>query len=573
VKKPRSGRTGQFPPDATFPPPDFHTVQDPPESGKRNCWKFFEYWKEIAGTAAEPKDRADLITVKFYRHWPKFEFSLAGGAKRKDKVWKAFTGPMWFEDPQNYVEETMRKLGSGGWFVVINETNVHGELMEAYYKAVDLDTFPVLMDLKMVLRQDPVNADYIEWLDANKVKTPWGAPQEEEEDMAGTGEAFTRVADVLENVTDKLVETTERYTESRIDGMKDELARVREGKDSAGVTEATIAGKTVDMFAGAASKAIDMITQHAGSQFNPIEMMETACRLMKPSDNATEKITQILVDGMKSQTEALKEMQSKQFEFLQTVVMKRNPDGTFSQATNEPVDEVDQVTRQIEKFARLGDALGWKRGSDGGSSTGREIVQHAPPPPPGKSFLEMIGENIVPVCGALTTVITLAANLFYNMRAAPGQGINPAEALAKANAANPMAGMEHMMPGQQQQPPAAAPPPQQPDPRAQWMQFLAQIEGAFRSHFFDEGFNGYTFAEFIMGEGNGAGVTQQGRKQYLIITGSLGRNGLDQLIRQFPPIWNQVQGTGPKYEQFLNEFFGYDEWLKTQKETETAAAV
>src|ERR1700679_667812 len=57
-----------FPKNATFPPPRFSKVQD--RGNSHVSWKFFEYWKELAGTVSEPTEKADLVEVRFYMHWP-----------------------------------------------------------------------------------------------------------------------------------------------------------------------------------------------------------------------------------------------------------------------------------------------------------------------------------------------------------------------------------------------------------------------------------------------------------------------------------------------------------------------
>ena len=166
-----------FPKGATLPPPAFSRVQD--RGNSHVCWKIFEYWKHLAGTLDSPNEKAELVEVRFYMHYPIVSLKLVDPT-RTDTVFKMFTGPMWFDDPENYQEECMKMLGSGGWHMVINEVNVHGALCEAYFTAVDFDRYPVKIDLRTLIRGDKMNEDYVRWLGVNGIKVPWGADPKEE---------------------------------------------------------------------------------------------------------------------------------------------------------------------------------------------------------------------------------------------------------------------------------------------------------------------------------------------------------------------------------------------------------
>jgi hypothetical protein len=160
----------------------------------------------------------------------------------------------------------------------------------------------------------------------------------------------------------------------------------------------------------------------------------------------------------------------------------------------------------------------------------------------------------------------------YNMRAKPGEPLkDPAAELAKAVQQPPIPGMAPAPGAPQAMGPQPVPVGAQ-NPLQVWANFLPQLEGPFLAHFFGgaEGLDGYTLAQFIQSNGTGGAINNEGRAAYMRICEAIGpRNGasvrgcgLDQLIRQYHPIWSKIQGLAGRYEAFLTEFFTYDEWCE-----------
>ncbi len=556
----RIGTVSGHPPNATLPPPPFRLVQDHPGK-KRNCVKFFEYWKELAGTVPDPKDAAQLVEVRFYLHSPVVEPKLVDPLA-KTRFLHLVTGAIWFENPEDYVVEVSRKFGSGKWYTCLNEVNVHVCLMAARFESeMDWDTYPPQIDLRMLVRNSDENQDYMRWLAKTGAKTPWGHPdldEDGEDDMAS--EATKTLADAVTSMAETAVRAVQEGSDAKLDALQEQLDG--NSKSRSPMVDASAAAESIKLVSatadaankaafGFADKMVDMVTKNSGSQFNPIEVMRAAHEMMGPKDDGSIKL---LVEAMKDDRKQLVEMQTKQFDFMQTVLKDRN----------QPVGDggtvlggLDGMLDQAEKVKRAAELFGWSRG-------GSEPT--APAAPLSKPLMESISENIVPVCTMITTVLTIGANIFYNMRLKPGEAAqNPAEALVKAQANNPAIQYQ-----QQQQ----AAPPQ--DPRLAWKKFINDISKKMETHFYggDGGLlNGYTFAEWILSDDSDLGTTTpEGRKAYVRLRDQLGRVAFDQLVREHERLWPMFQGMQVKYNSFLDEFFGYDEWQLEQQKLEQGVA-
>lgn len=548
-----------FPKNATLPPPPrAFSVRDTAQN--QNSSKFFDYWKEIAGTKEHPTEQADLVQVKFYLHWPVVSLKLAE-PDRTDNVFKMFEGPMPFENPEEYLTEIPKLLGSGGWHALVNEANVHGHLMEAYFSAIDLDNYPVKIDLRTLVRGDSRNQDYIRWLAANHVRTPWDNPEEEDE-MAGAAADIVKVAlDTVKETSQTAVEATREAAklqveaaETRAQIAEDEAEAAAEQAEERAAAEASIEGHAVrasiDMLAHAGTKAVDMITAHAGSQYDPITLMKTAAELTRPQGDSG---VSLLVDAIKDSNSKMLQMQEKTLEFMQGVVgIRRNPDGSWSQPQVSGTQE-NGFERELTRFRTLADLLGFRRPEEQAPAAVHTPKESKP------GFWDGVAERPIEFMTMLTTVVTLGANIIYNMTAPKGEKISPQEAMQKA-----------------------APPPPIPQPQAQqqqpqntqfpitdirrWAGFPAEIEKNFLAHFFgkDSNCSGLTFAEWVLSHGTNGVPNAEGRKLYNSIRTNLGPQKFTQLLQSYAPIWNQVKEDPRGYEQFITEFFNYDEIQKGQ---------
>jgi hypothetical protein len=536
-----------FPANATLPPPRFAKVQD--RGNSRQSWKFFEYWKELAGTVSAPTEQADLVEVRFYMHWPVISLKLVE-PNRTTTEFETFAGPLWFEDPEDYLEECEKKLGSGGWHVVLNEANVHGHLAEAYFSAIDLDKYPVKIDLRTLVRGDAKNTDYLRWLGVNGVRTPW-ENLEGEDDMQ-TGDVLKVVVDGMRETNQLVREKTEELAEVKLAAVEEELERTREEKDADEGKRANAETESVRLIGDVARDMVKMAREDRKPGVDVIEVLKTAVDLVRPKQDTG---LSVFIEAMKDQNEKMLKMQESNQEFMRSVIgMRKNQDGTWADAQQPQGGFEAEITR----FQRMADILGFRKP---GMEMQRREEPERPYREPEKSIWAAIAENPVPVVTMITTGITLIANLVYNWRAEPGKAVSPQEALQKVQPQQ----QQQQQPQQQQR--------ANPKDPASWLGFAQQILPSFKAHFHgqDSGLSGFTFAEFILRNGvDGGSPTPEGRRSYNSIVENLGPKGFDQVIKNHPPLLEVVKDTPQQYAQFLADFFGYDQMMEKQQQAEGA---
>jgi len=545
-KKPK-----QFPPNATFPPPQKFLVQDSP-TNPRGGLAFFEYWREIAGTKDDPKDRADLVTVRFYLHVPVVMYKLVD-PKRTNTVFATVEGPLWFENPEDYETEVPKRFGAARWHVLLNEAGVHGHLMESYFSAGTWDDYPLTIDLRTLVRTEPKNADYIQWLQKNNIKTPWDNP--EDEDNMQAGDVLKVVVDGMRETNQLVREKTEELAEVKLAAVEEELERTREEQSDRTDVRLNAQNEGIKLVADTARQMVSMAREDRRQDVNPLEIIRTAVELVRPQQDTG---LGIFIEAMKDQNAKMLAMQESNQEFMRSVIgMRKNQDGTWS-APASGTQEQGGFEVEIQRFERLAGVLGW-------SKPNTQLVQQQQNPEPHrepeKSFWSVIAENPVPVLTAISTIITLGANIIYNLRSEPGKSTSPQEALQKT------------------QPSPAAQPAQQtaanPKDINSWLPFAQHLvnTGCFRAHFLgqDAGLSGYSFAEFLLSDFTGSGPTEKGRRGYNSIKENLGIAGFDKLVRGVPQLFEVVRDTPESYQKFLNEFFTYDEMMEAQQKAAAGA--
>lgn len=551
----------RFPKNATFEPPEHSTVKDRPGIPGR-CAEFFEYWKRIGGTSSNPNPRADLLEVRWYLHKPKILLSLID-PKRKANHLEMITGPLWFENPEDYMTEVPKRMGAGAWHVCINETGVHNSLMDCYFEAGSWDDYPPKIDLKTLVVNDPVNEDYKRWLAAKGIKTPWDSPDQEDEDMQG--EVVKTLLDTVKEqaqsarqaereLTDIKIQTAEEEAEEARQEAEEARERAEEEAAQSANVELTAVTKSIEIVATGAKAAIDMVTQNAGSQLNTVEVMKTAADLFRPKEDAG---VGLLVGALKEQSAKMLEMQAQQLDFMRSVVgMQKGADGTWTAVAKQQVDGASALDTEITRFTRMAELLGYSK--PGGV---QRYEEPRAPEPPRKGFMDIIAENPVPTLTMITTIFTLGANIIYNIFASKqGGAISPQEALQKAQAPPPV---PQQQPQQQQQPPQNLDPK---DPR-RWAGFPAFIYDPFRTHLLgkDQGLSGYTFAEFVLSGRTGGAATPEGRQAYESIKQNLGLQNFIGLMRSYPQTAQLERENPQSYLEFVQQFFTYDEWAATQQ--------
>jgi hypothetical protein len=549
TKKPK-----QFPITATFPPPPKFLVQDSP-TNPRGGLAFFEYWKEIAGTKDEPKDRADLVTAKFYLHIPVVIYKLVD-PKRTNTVFATVDGPLWFENPEDYETEVPKRFGAARWHVLLNENGVHGQLMESYFSAGTWDDYPLEIDLNTLVRSEPKNADYLQWLKKKGIKTPWDNPEEEDDMQAG--DVLKVVVDGMRETNQLVREKTEELSEVKLAAVEDELQRTREEQVSRTDVRLSAQNEGIKLVADAAREMVSMAREDRKQDVDVIQVLKTAVELVRPPQ--TDSGLGIFIEAMKDQNTKMLQMQESNQEFMRSVIgMRKNPDGTWTQGESQ--NQAGGFEVEITRFQRMADILGFQK--PGAATQHQTRDEPQPYREPEKSFLSSIGsafaENPGAMVGMVNTGVILLANIVHTIWGKPGDAVSPQEALAKSAAQPPP-------PVQQPQP---QPQPSQPvnlkDWRS-WSSFAQQIGQAFKAHFHGSasGQNGYSFAEWILSLGTGGNETLDGRKAYTSIKENLGPEGFDALIQGTPALLEVVKDTPAQYHQFLQDFFGYDEMIEKQ---------
>jgi hypothetical protein len=219
-------------------------------------------------------------------------------------------------------------------------------------------------------------------------------------------------------------------------------------------------------------------------------------------------------------------------ELKNEIVQMRQQTPTAALAVVDPM-------AKFKEFRDMAEMLGWSRGGSNG-------VDHAP----AKTSAETMAEWMPIIQMGLGILTPLVQALTSKL--APAQPTQP----------DPAAGGIIQPTNLQAQQPA----PPQPDPnspQAKQLAFLRHIEAAFLTHLLNPDNDGFTFAQWIISGGTGAGESMDGRALYADIKSNMGIRadgscGLDALIQTYAPIWDRAKSDRKSYMKFLTEFFNYD---------------
>ncbi len=524
-----------------FPTPKFREFRD--NGPRKNAIEFFLYWKRIDGSLH------DFIEVRVYQLWPVCDFKITEPDRRT--VEKEIIGGTCPFEPEQYREKFMELFGSGEWHLVLNEKGVAGAVTECWFSAIDLERYPPKVDLRCVLPGVHANKEYIRFLRSQNVQLPWELPEdveakkkEQEEEMATT-DALQTMADSNAKLAEKNMDLAERVASAN----KTDKPAAPESSPADRASDAAL-----DIMTHATNSVVDMVTKHSGTQYDPIQMIETVMKFAKPErpegESDSIRMMSMFLGNMKESNEKMLTMQREQFDFMKSVTLGRQ-DGSTAVAV-APKGFVEQ----LREYKEISDLLGMSRG--------RRDREEPEPAAPSKSWGVSLMENIGPIISGITTIGAIAANIVYNFKLKPGeQAQAPAQAMQQAQQATPQA---TPMPGAQQQP--------TPEQMAQaWAQVMdQQIKPPLLAHLFGNGTNGYTFAEFVISDGTMAGPKERGRKFYMTLKEQLKPEGFMMLVRGNAGIWSQVSTIPEQFTKFMEEFFSYDEWVQEQNEPVEQAA-
>lgn len=528
-----------------------------PPAKKTQPLSFFKWADSFS---PEEVGRAEF---RFYRDWPVINLKLID--KKSEKCVATILGdglPFDADNWEQYILDNPEWGGSGVYRVFCNETGVPKEIS---WTQVELDDvlYPPRVDPRSLVVGHPKNEGYIAGLRARGMRMPGDDPsldltdKKEQEEM----EVATKLMEAHEKETERLHEQIEELQEKLVENRT-------ESPDASMLASAT--SEVVKVMGDGTRTVIGMVAEQAremskatAPSWNPVELFKCGLEANRGNgDGGITAITQFLTTMLEQQKDETKYWRDQAIE-----------NKAVAAEDGKPKSFVDQ----IREFKEIGDVMGWK--TSGRRESNGESQSVASSEPAKTAWYESLGEKLVENPAMLITGLALFTNLVQSVM---GKG-KPAEVvMAEAKAlADGMGG--------QQQPTAAQPAVQDPAQaqKARYENFMNMLTPLFVKHFFDqksEGLSGFTFAsEFMtMHESMAGGVafggeeeTEYGRGQYDQIkrmgsTPELTFQKLDQMLRNWPMLWNDVQGQMPKYIAFLKEFLSFDEEVERLASSATA---
>jgi hypothetical protein len=520
---------------STFPRPSNRVVRD--DETRKTAFRIFEYW------AALPADKAELCEFRVYRMWPVIDNKLIGKSTKDEET---IRGPIPFKW-EEWRDEFFHRYGSGDYHVYLTEAGVPGSVMESYFALKDWEHYPPKIDFRTLIHGHKDNADYVAWLRRHNQKVPWDDPQAEEgelenEEMSVAQEAIKAVSDMAGRVSD----VREQLAEAKLD------ARMKQPS-----VEASVAQDMGDIYKGAARGAVEVMKESAGHQYNVVEVIGALKEVMAPVPNNNLEMFKMVLDTQKAADERFIGLQNTIIETL------RRPEAAPVAVAEK--NGIDGALDTLEKFKRVGEVIGW-----GPPSNSRREIVAAPPVETKPGFWEAAFTTLSSNPQLAQTFITGGVNLINGVIGMFKRGPETSPSYNGGMNGGPSANGY----------PATQPPEQRP-----WENlFLENIAPAFLAHFSDPQCSGYSLAETVIGNYLGAGPTQFGRAEYQKakeLVGPTVVNGqpfcrMHQMIMgglDGYKIWEHVKPMAQKYQGFMEEFFGYDEWLAEQSKPEPAEPV
>lgn len=529
-------------------------------SGKKATLRRPKKWKQspedleawVQRFTPEQQGRA---IIHLYRNWPVIDKRLVG--ERKEHLIAKFDGRFPYEQTEEvpnvveFIKQNDEWGGSGDYKIMVNETGIPGALSMSEFSFRDRH-YPPVIDPRILVVGDPENKGYLESLRARGIVIPGDDPakfreSEEERSQMNLAEAAFHT---MSKQNDRLTEQVKELSEEIHNSEPEESVTEEIGKE--------IFRTGVRML----EKQVDRVSASQATAFDPIQVTKAAFELVEklkpvPAPASNEAgvlaIVQTMYDGQLKFQQSLLVAQQEETKYWRDMLMMRinNPQGQNAgdlKGTAQGLLELKTIAREL---------------------FGREPREHAEPQPPGKNWIETLLEH--PAFPQMASgLFGLATTLVTALRPQPGAPaqIPPTTTQLQTALTTPPAGTA---PPATTQPPAVD--PAQEEARKNHLAFMEVMEKPFIAHFYDtiqEQLNGYTFAYAMHCEFVHGGIpTENGRKNYLTIRDVWGPN-FDKALRQYVPIWSQVQGNIGKYTEFLKQFMNYDQFEKEQEALENA---
>ena len=517
-----------------------------PRSLKMEPAPFFKW------AASFTDEQAGRSIFHVYRDWPCIDRTLIGEKKAK-LIYQYFNERLPFT-PENWEEYFLKAAwaGSGKYKIYCTEVGVKDTVALCKFNLDEFE-FPPQVDPAVLIVGHPDNKGYLEGLRSKGVRIRGDNPEEfeqeekEKEEMNVASNAMETLAKSNERLTDRVIGMLEQNNS----GEDEDQAAEKKETESLGTT---VLGSALRMV----EKQVDRITTEQAKSYDPIAVAKSVIEMtkeMKGDQGGAAGMLAVMTSMMDSQAKAFERQitaAEKQNDFWRDLAIKQltaTPPAPPPTAEAKLTDQLEQLTT----FKTLARELFGRQTSE------REPAEQKP------GILETIMANPALPQMINNGFLLLAQLLMPKVPGAPA--VDQSQLLRQALNGNGSAAAP---------PPAPAEPTEQQRAQQMTLQFFRMIEKPFLAHFFDidqQELSGYTFAhamhcEFV----HGGSPTQGGRQQYMMIRDQWGPK-FDELIQQYPPIWQTIQGyKSTKYPQFLEEFRNYDQELERQQAEEPEPA-
>lgn len=594
------------------PRPPFYKFDSDRPKGQRPD-DFFRWWN-----ALDAETRSQLLCY-VYRTWPVIQDidpETNHTSLQIDKVSGA--------TPLVSTDDLLHRYGSGDYILRLNEMVVLKKTIAhcTVSGLRDMDHHPpVIHDLSKLVTTDPRNSSYIKYLQYKGVRIPGVEPLGENDEMSSTAtsEAMEVLTNTIKDLSDKVV---------TVSTARHETPAPPPPQPAPPPLDVEAAHKGMDIVAKAATMghemiqtALDKVTEVSRNQADPLALFDKAtafARELQPQAAApidiaaiTSPLTSILRQVMEEKASTNQSLFALQAARISAAEQNAND------ATHRVMELQSQLTQQIQTQLTALQA----QFTGGGGGTGGAVVRQ-------KTVLEQIKElkeiretllgdeddgggggggggssksnpswsdSLPSILQYGLLAVSMIGTIIHNMAVArsgagtpiaPPAPPMPSDMAPVENIMRSMSGMSGMsgMPGMPGPGPGAGPGQSQPGQPGQqnqqnqqqnqpgqgrssgqptreqviqtYISFLQQIERPLVACL-EANETGYDFAEKL--------ISWQGRVVYDALR-EQGKDVLLTVISAYPPLWQLVSQIPQRFNDFLDEFFAYDEWAAQQDE-------
>jgi hypothetical protein len=501
----------------SFPLPDRPSFRD--NSSGRNAINGFKYWESL------PEEAAAIVRCRVYRLYPQIDLRKIADRANAPTSIEIWEGKIPFAADE-YEKEFYHRFGAGDFKVSLEEQGVSGMVCDIWFSLTDMDTYPPKIDDRTLLIDSNRAQDYIKWR-ARRGEPIGGLPEpekpKEEEGFMELGTPASPAAMLVGGLVDM---AKEQVAQSKNEA-REAREQARATPDNPNLTM-TAANESIKLIADTSREMM----KNSGTP-DPINLFKAIVEVMPKAPDTAPMFNTILSVVQESNKSMMQLVLNQNTELKNEIVQMRQHTPTAALAVVDPM-------AKFKEFRDMAEMLGWSRGGSNG-------VDHAP----AKTSAETMAEWMPIIQMGLGILTPLVQALTSKL--APAQPTQP----------DPAAGGIIQPTNLQAQQPAA-PQPDPNSPQAKQLAFLRHIEAAFLTHLLNPDNDGFTFAQWIISGGTGAGESMDGRALYADIKSNMGLRpdgtcGLDGLIQTYAPIWDRAKSDRKSYMKFLTEFFNYDQ--------------